>query len=129
MIARITIASTTQDTTCVCARRQKHRIQYRVADEYLGDALSNRTTRSSTRPLSLGQLEAFFNGASPIFHVYWLNYQDMVRHLARRDPTSFGGTDADTRCSEEGRGTPDDLPYAMPGVADQVFVLGRTGAA
>lgn len=33
-IARITIASTTQDVTSVYARRGKNRIRYRVVDEY-----------------------------------------------------------------------------------------------
>ena len=39
-IARITIASTTQDVTSVYARRGKNRIRYRVVDEYDGDTLS-----------------------------------------------------------------------------------------
>jgi hypothetical protein len=38
-IARITIASTTQDVTSVFARRGKHRIYYRVVDEYGGETL------------------------------------------------------------------------------------------
>jgi len=50
MVARITIASTTQDVTCVYARRTKHRIHYRVVDEYSGDTLSDRRTRSSVKP-------------------------------------------------------------------------------
>ena len=35
-IARITIASTTQDVTCVYAKRGATRIYYRVVDEYEG---------------------------------------------------------------------------------------------
>ena len=62
-IARITIASITQDVTSVFARRGKHRIYYRAVDEYDGDTLSGRSTRTATRPLTLGELEAFFNGA------------------------------------------------------------------
>jgi hypothetical protein len=69
IIARVVIASTTQDVTCVYARRGKHRIHYRVVDEYEGDTLSGRSARTSTRPLTLGQLEAFFNGAWSIFDV------------------------------------------------------------
>ena len=42
-IARITIASVTQDVTCVYARRGKNRIHYRVVDEYEGDTLSEKT--------------------------------------------------------------------------------------
>ena len=74
MIARITIASTTQDVTCVYARRGKNRIHYRVVDEYDGETLSERNTRTSTRPLTLGELEAFFNGAWSIFDVLEMNF-------------------------------------------------------
>jgi hypothetical protein len=76
MVARITIASTTQDVACVYARRTKHRIHYRVVDEYGGDTLSKRRTRTSVRPLTLGELEAFFNGAWPIFQVLEGNFAD-----------------------------------------------------
>ena len=76
MIARITIASTTQDVTCVYARRGRNRIGYRVVDEYGGDTLCAPSTRTSRRPLTLGQLEAFFNGAWSIFEVLECNYGD-----------------------------------------------------
>lgn len=76
MIARITIASTTQDVTCVYARRCKNRIHYRVVDEYGGDTLSGRATRTSLRPLTLGQLEAFFSNAWPILDVLDCNFGD-----------------------------------------------------
>ena len=58
-IARITIASTTQDVTSLYARRGKNRIYYRVVDEYGGDTLNN-PTRTSTKPLTLKQLTEFF---------------------------------------------------------------------
>lgn len=76
MVARITIASTTQDVTCVYARRGKHRIHYRVVDEYGGETLSKPSRRTSTRPLTLGQLETFFNGAWSIFEVLEMNFAD-----------------------------------------------------
>lgn len=76
MIARITIASTTQDVTCVYARRGKDRIHYRVVDEYEGDTLSGKSTRTSTQPLSLGELEEFFNGAWSILEVLDMNFSD-----------------------------------------------------
>jgi hypothetical protein len=76
MIARITIASTTQDVTCVYARRGKNRIRYRVVDEYGGDTLSGRNTRTSTRPLTLGALESFFTGSWSIFDVLEMNFGD-----------------------------------------------------
>ena len=59
-IARITIASTTQDVTCVYARQVGQRIHYRVVDEYDGDTLDGPGTRTSTRPLKLEQLVSFF---------------------------------------------------------------------
>ena len=76
MIASITIASTTQDVTSVYARRGKKRIYYRVVDEYGGETLSGRNTRTSTQPLTLGQLEKFFNGAWSIFDVLEMNFED-----------------------------------------------------
>jgi hypothetical protein len=76
MIASITIASTTQDVTSVYARRGKQRIYYRVVDEYGGETLSGRNTRTSTQPLTLGQLEKFFNGAWSIFDVLEMNFDD-----------------------------------------------------
>ena len=59
-IARITIASTTQDVTCVYARQVGHRIHYRVVDEYGGDTLSGTGLRTSMRPLKLVELVEFF---------------------------------------------------------------------
>jgi hypothetical protein len=72
-IARIT-ASVTQDVTSVFARRSKHRIRYRIVDEYEGDTLSGRITRTSARPLTLGELEVFFNSAWSIFDVLAMNF-------------------------------------------------------
>ncbi len=62
-IARINIDSTTSDVTSVYARPGKGRIYYRVVDEYQGDSLTEKRTRSSKRPLSLGVLITFFLAA------------------------------------------------------------------
>jgi hypothetical protein len=59
-IARIVIASTTQDVTCVYARQVGQRIHYRVVDEYNGSTLSGKAVRTSVRPLTLKQLVDFF---------------------------------------------------------------------
>jgi hypothetical protein len=59
-IARIVIASTTQDVTCVYARQVGQRIHYRVVDEYNGNTLSGKGVRTSLRPLTLNQLVDFF---------------------------------------------------------------------
>jgi hypothetical protein len=50
-IARLNIDSTTSDVTSVYARPGKDRINYRVVDEYWGDTLTEKRTRSSKRPL------------------------------------------------------------------------------
>jgi hypothetical protein len=73
-IARIRIDSTTQDVTSVYARRCKTRISYRVVDEYQGETLSEKKRRTSTRPLTLGALEIFVNGAWSIFDVLEMNF-------------------------------------------------------
>ncbi len=75
-IMRTTIASTTQDVTSVYARRGRRRIYYRVVDESSGDTLSEKRTRTSLQPLTLGELEAFFNGACSIFDVLEMNFGD-----------------------------------------------------
>ena len=59
-IARITIASTTRDVTCVYARPLGRRIAYRIVDEYNGDTITGLAERTSVKPLSLGALVAFF---------------------------------------------------------------------
>ena len=59
-IARITIASTTQDVTAVYARRVGKRIHYRVVDEYQGQTLGHPNTRTSSKPLTLNALLDFF---------------------------------------------------------------------
>jgi len=73
-IARITIASVTQDVTSVYARLGKNRIYYRVVYEYEGKTLTEKRTRTSKRPLTLGGLEASFNNAWSIFHVLEMNF-------------------------------------------------------
>jgi hypothetical protein len=80
-VARITIASTTQDVTSVFARRGKRRIYYRVVDEYGGETLSGKNTRTATRPLTLGALERFFTGAWSIFDVLQANFSDAGYNL------------------------------------------------
>jgi hypothetical protein len=75
-IARITIQSTLQDVTSVFARRGKRRIYYRVVDEYEGGTLCGKAERTSNRPLTLGELERFFNGAWSIFDVLEMNFGD-----------------------------------------------------
>jgi hypothetical protein len=63
-IARISLKSVTGDVISVRAARGKRRIRYRIIDEYNGETLSGVTRRTSTRPLTLGQLEKFIEGSS-----------------------------------------------------------------
>ncbi|MCG7932567.1 MAG: hypothetical protein N0E44_21335 [Candidatus Thiodiazotropha lotti] len=74
-IARVSIASTTHDVTVVRACKTGQIIHYRVVDEYDGDTLSSNTECTSEKPLSLGELEAFFNGAWPLFDVLDMNFE------------------------------------------------------
>ena len=59
-IARITIASVTQDVTCVYARQVENGVFLRVVDEYDGGTLSSKRGRKFTEPPSLGKLARFF---------------------------------------------------------------------
>ena len=61
-IARITIASTTQDVICVYAKEVGKRIHYRIVDEYEDQAQRANRRRTSIRPLTLEQLVSFFLG-------------------------------------------------------------------
>jgi hypothetical protein len=75
-IARININSVTSDVTSVYAKARKDRILYRVVDEYGGDTLTNKRTRSSKRPLSLGELIDMFLGAWSLKRVLQINRLD-----------------------------------------------------
>lgn len=73
-IARITISSTTQDVTVVRARRSGKQIHYRVEDEYEGETLSEHTELISGQPLTLKELEEFFNRAWSIYDNLEMNF-------------------------------------------------------
>jgi hypothetical protein len=75
-IARITIASTTQDVTSVYARLVGKRIHYRVVDEYGGDTLQAPSTRTSVRPLTLGELTDFFLKSWDLIGCLGFNFED-----------------------------------------------------
>jgi hypothetical protein len=74
-IARITIASTTQDVTSVYARQGAKRIIYRVVDEYGGDTLTGLGTRATIKPMSLGQLTDFFLNTWNLMDVLHYNFE------------------------------------------------------
>lgn len=75
-IARITIASTTRDVTSVYARQVGQRISYRVVDEYNGETLDGKGTRTSIRPLTLEQLTDFFLSSWNLINCLDCNFCD-----------------------------------------------------
>ena len=87
-IARISLRSVTGDVISVRATKGKHRIYYRIVDEYN----TGHGTRSSIRPLSLGQLEAFIEreevGMSFIRHNFELGsgLEEMQQFLTATSP-------------------------------------------
>ena len=75
-IARIEIASTTFDVTCVFAKSDNGVIRYRVVDEYEGDTLSEPSEMTSNKPLTLGELTDFFLIGWPLIDVLEMNFDD-----------------------------------------------------
>ena len=73
-IARITIASSTQDVTCIYASRTDDGITYRAVDEYEGDTLTETRTRSSRLPLTVSELADFFLQAWDLLRVLDMNF-------------------------------------------------------
>lgn len=80
-IARICIDSTTGDVTSVYARLVGQRIAYRVVDEYQGDTLSGRAQRTSTRPLTMGQMIEFFLGAWDLYVCLDCNFEGNLKEM------------------------------------------------
>lgn len=63
-IARITLDSTTMDVIAIMARKTKHRIKYRIVDEYPEDGFDYKLThKSSIKPLTFGQLISLIDNA------------------------------------------------------------------
>ena len=82
-IARIRIRSTTSDVVGVYARPVGKRIAYRVVDEYEGDTLSEPRSRTSMRPLTMGQLVDFFLGAWDLYCCLDANFEDDLAGMLR----------------------------------------------
>jgi hypothetical protein len=77
-IARIEIASTTFDVTCLFAKQSNGRILYRVVDEYEGDTLMGLSEMTSEKPLTLGEMADFFLGAWSLIDVLEMNFEGDV---------------------------------------------------
>ncbi len=80
-VARITLESATCDVTCVYARFEEGMFHFRVVDEYEGETLSGPATCASDKPLTLGELVEFFDGAWPLMRVLEMNYADDLRGM------------------------------------------------
>ena len=78
-IARISIQSTTGDVVCLYARPVGRRIAYRMADEYEGSTLEGKSTRTSLRPLTMGELMAFFLASWNLFICLDWNYENDLK--------------------------------------------------
>lgn len=74
-VARITIASTTSDVSCVYARRGNDLIHYRVVDEYGGDTLEGESETESRTPLSLAELVDYFLSCWNLKQVLEMNFE------------------------------------------------------
>ena len=75
-VARISIASTTQDVTCVYARREGEWIYYRVVDEYESSTLDGLAEKQSKQPLTLKELTDFFLDTWDLRGVLEINFGD-----------------------------------------------------
>ena len=75
-VARITIASTTQDVTCVYVKEQDGLLIYRIVDEYEGGTLDGPCQMVSNSPVSLETLMNFFIDGWDIFNCLNANFYD-----------------------------------------------------
>jgi hypothetical protein len=80
-IARISIQSTTYDVTVLYARLLGQRIHYRVVDEYDGDTLEEPSTRTSTKPLTMGKMIDFFIKAWNLMNCLEGNFDQDVEEM------------------------------------------------
>lgn len=80
-IARISIRSTTYDVTVLYARLVGQRIHYRVVDEYEGDTLAEPSTRTSTKPLTMGVMIDFFTTAWNLMDCLEGNFDQDVEEM------------------------------------------------
>jgi len=80
-IARININSVTYDVTVIYARRVGQRIHYRVVDEYDGETLAEPSTRTSTKPLTMGEMVSFFLKAWNLFDCLEDNFENDIDEM------------------------------------------------
>lgn len=73
-IARIEIASTTHDVTCLFAKKENGIIKFRVVDEYGGDTLNFPTEVTTDEPMTLREMTDFFLSAWSLIDVLEMNF-------------------------------------------------------
>lgn len=77
-IARIEIASTTHDVTCLFAKMDNGRIRFRVVDEYDGDTLNTPHEATTDEPFTLLEMTEFFLAAWPLIDVLKMNFDKQL---------------------------------------------------
>ncbi len=103
-VARISIASTTCDVTCLYARLDDGRTHYRVVDEYGGDTLTGPAETTADGPLSLGELVQFFLSAWSLEEVVEMNFEgDLEGQLSFFHASSEFYPDLDEACRQRVR--------------------------
>jgi len=75
-IARIGIASTTGDVTCIYARKTGDQIEYSIVDEYDGESLDGPSTCTASAPFTLLELVDFFLTGWDLFAVLNANFEE-----------------------------------------------------
>ena len=75
-IARIGIASTTGDVTCIYALKVADHIEYTIVDEYDGETLDGPNVCTSKEPLTLKELVDFFLTGWDLFAVLNANFEE-----------------------------------------------------
>jgi len=100
-IARIRIASTTYDVTCVYAKAEDGVIHYRVVDEYGGETVEGISEMQSTQPLTLGEFADFFLNAWSLTEAVACNFEgDLEGGLDFFEADSEFYPEFDTLCRE-----------------------------
>ena len=77
-IARIEIASTTNDVTCLFAKMENGKIKLRVVDEYGGDTLNTPTEVVIDEPMTLNEMTEFFLTTWSLIDVLEMNFDGQL---------------------------------------------------
>ncbi|WP_213684983.1 hypothetical protein [Roseicyclus sp.] len=77
-VARIEIASTTGDVTCLFAKKENGIIKFRVVDEYGGDTLNFPTEVTTDEPMTLREMTEFFHSAWSLIDVLEMNFDGQL---------------------------------------------------